>query len=332
MTGDWRPVASLQAIRQRARLLRAIRDFFGQRDVLEVETPLLSLAAGTDPHVEPLRCATRPPRFLNTSPEFAMKRLLAACPLPVYQICKAFRADEAGDLHQPEFTILEWYRPGFTLHRLMDEVEALIDGLSRAMNDDGGRGAGAPVAFTRLSYQQAFERATGLDPHRVSSQDCLDYAMRHAVEIPQGLTADCPLDDWLDWLLCQRVLPQLEPDTFVFLYDYPLTQAALATVRRRDDGMPVAERFELLYGGVELGNAFYELTDADEQARRFQAENRQRADAGRPVVEIDHRLLQALSHGLAPCAGIAIGIDRLLMVLCGYSSLRDVVTFDWSNA
>ena len=306
-------------------MLKNIRAFFDARSVLEVETPLLSHYATTDPHLDSLSSRFREQScYLNTSPEYAMKRLLADNPRAIYQICKAFRDDELGSQHNPEFTMLEWYRPAYDMLQLMDELAELIVTVFKDA-------AFVPV-FERLSYQQAFENVTGFNPHRVTSEVCYQFAVRNNVEIPQGLTAADDVDDWLDWLLTQCVLPAFKKDGFTFLYDYPASQCALARVENNIDQIAVAKRFELFFADVELANGFFELTDADEQQQRFQQENQRRQQAGKKAVPIDENFIAALTHGLPECAGVAVGLDRLLMVLLSSENIAQVLSFSWPQA
>ncbi|MCW8924171.1 MAG: EF-P lysine aminoacylase EpmA [Gammaproteobacteria bacterium] len=317
---NWQPSASLKTIKRRARMLKSIRAFFDDRDVLEVETPLLASTGNTEPHIESLQTLFREqPCYLNTSPEFAMKRLLAAYGEPVYQICKAFRDEELGPMHNPEFTMLEWYRPGFDMYQLMDEVEALVLALV-----DGNQ-----EVFARISYAQLFEEYAGLDPHHATAEDCRQCALKYGIEQPVGL--DDEKDQWLDWLLTQLVLPALPADRFAFVYDYPASQCALARLRMNAQGVQVASRFELLYGEIELANGFHELMDAGEQRQRFEAENKSRLSGNKPAIKIDEHLLSALEHGLPDCSGVALGLDRLLMVLMGDFLIDEVLSFSWSR-
>ena len=306
-------------------MLRNIRAFFDEREVMEVETPLLSRFSTTDVHLESLPVQFRDERyFLNTSPEYSMKRLLADNAAPIYQICKAFRDDELGQYHNPEFTILEWYRPGFSLAQLMDELELLIKTLVSSQ--------GAAHAFHRISYQQAFEAALDLNPHTADSLQCFEAAKCHQIDIPVGMKTDeSEKDNWLDWLLTQAVLPALANDGFTFLYDYPASQAALSKVEFGEAGYPVARRFELLYGEIELANAFYELTDAREQKKRFEQENQQRINIGMKRSEFDPYLLSALQAGLVETSGVAVGLDRLLMVIVKNFNIEDVLAFPWAR-
>lgn len=318
MNEDWRPTASLPALRARAALLGGIRSFFSRRDVLEVETPQLSGAAATDPALESFGVpVTGAPRFLHTSPEFPMKRLLCAGSGDIYQIARVFRAGEAGRLHNPEFTLLEWYRTGFNGARLMDEVEALVRELA------GGDDPGPAGSFT---YTEVFSRHVGLDPMRADEGELAACAAAHGID----LTGSLDRDGWLDLLMSRLVVPALPSEQLTFICDYPASQAALARVR---PGMPpVAERFELYWGSMELANGFHELNDATEQAARFRRDLALRRTRGLPPVPVDERLLGALESGLPDCAGVALGLDRLLMCLTGASHIREVLAFPWEKA
>ncbi|HEY1077856.1 MAG TPA: EF-P lysine aminoacylase EpmA [Fontimonas sp.] len=309
---DWRPSASLETIRERAALYGAVRSFFAQRNVLEVETPILSAAATVDRHIDSFRVDDR---WLQTSPEFAMKRLLAAGSGAIYQIARVFRRDEQGRHHNPEFTMLEWYRPGFDHHALMDELAALL------------AACGVPGAVTRLSYREAFEAHAGFDPHRVDAAALRERWLARGLSAIESLSAteQADADLWLDLWMSHVVGPQLGADAPQFLYDFPATQAALSRVRPGNP--PLAERFELFWRGIELANGFHELTDAAEQQRRFIADQQVRQSAGREVPPYDEPLIAALSHGLPACAGVAVGLDRVLMLKLGRSSLESVLAF-----
>ena len=305
--------------------MKNIRAFFDARDVVEVETPLISHYSTTDPHLDSLRTRFREQDcYLNTSPEYAMKRLLAQWQLPIFQICKAFRDDELGPDHNPEFTMLEWYRPGYDMAQLMVEVAELVRALLGQSEID--------LVFEYLSYQQAFENVTGFDPHQVTAEQCYQYSIDSHVEIPQGLTAADDVNDWLDWLLTQLVLPAFKSDGFTFLYDYPAAQCALAKLDTGPGRASVAKRFELFFGEVELANGFYELTDADEQLNRFQRENQEREYAGKEVSCIDKNFIEALNSGLPECSGVAIGLDRFLMLSTGAASIEQVLSFAWERS
>jgi len=318
----WQPDAALATLRLRAQTLARVRGFFAERGVLEVDTPLMCQATGTDPHLDALALELAPGdwRYLQTSPEFAMKRLLAAGSGPVYQLCKAFRRDESGQRHNPEFTMLEWYRPGFDDGQLMDEVAAL---LTECLPDD------SPVQDTdivRISYRDLFRQWLALDPFAASDDELLVCARRHTDV--DGLTLS--RDDTLNLLMALVIEPQLQAPLFVV--DFPASQAALAKLARDSHGNLVARRFELFVAGMELANGYLELTDSDEQARRFAADNRQRQVAGLPVCAVDTRLLAALEHGLPDCAGVALGFDRLVMLAAGAGHIREVLSFVADNA
>ncbi len=317
---NWPPLASLELIKTRARMLRDIRAFFDARDVLEVETPLLASAGTTDPHIESLQTVFAEQRYcLQTSPEHAMKRLLAEHGAAIFQICKVFRDEELGPMHNPEFSMLEWYRPGFDMHPLMTEVEALVTALA----------GGHLQSFIRLSYRQAFEQYAGLNPHQASAGDCRECALQRGIEQPAGLYEQ--KDEWLDWLLTQLIFPALPTGQFTFIYDYPASQCALARLKENEQGELVASRFELFYGDTELANGFHELTQAGEQRRRFEADNAARAADNKPQVKIDEYLLAAMASGLPDCSGVALGLDRLLMALNGEASIDRVLAFPWAR-
>lgn len=318
----------LATLRLRAEWLARIRTFFAARDVLEVETPMLSAAAVTDPHLTSFATIYSGPGprygqtlYLHTSPEFPMKRLLAAGSGCIYQMAHVFRDGEAGRRHNPEFTLLEWYRVGFDHSQLMTEVAELVtvllaDCLSLAEPE-------------QWSYRAAFERYLGLNPHRTTVAELARCAEQCGVSIPPGMPVDA-VDPWLDLLLTQRIEPQLGQGRLCFLYDYPASQAALARLRPGDP--PVGERFELYLHGIELANGFHELGDAVEQRRRFVAENASRQAQGLPVMPIDENLLAALDAGLPDCAGVALGFDRLVMLAAGKTSLAEVLAFPFERA
>jgi lysyl-tRNA synthetase class 2 len=316
---DWYPAASADILVRRAELLARIREFMARRAVLEVETPALSHAGATDPNILSLTTAVHPPGggdpvqvYLHTSPEFAMKRLLASGSGPIYQIARVFRDQEAGRLHQPEFTMLEWYRPGFDQHRLMDEVTELLGELDLTVT-------------RRMTYAEAFQEAIGLDVHGADIH-CL---VRRAAEF--GFLTDPPQRDALiDCLFSQEVAPGLGRDGGVFVYDFPASQAALARIR--PGSPPLAERFELFIGGMEIANGFHELADAAEQQRRFESDNARRRSRGLPEIPVDRLLLAALAGGLPDCSGVAIGLDRLLMILLGTDRIGDVLAFPFDRA
>lgn len=315
---SWYPSAAPAMLRRRADLLWSIRDFFRARGVLEVETPCLSRAGATDPAIESLT-VTLPEAtlWLHTSPEFPMKRLLAAGSGDIYQIARVFRAGEAGRFHNPEFTLLEWYRIGFDHHRLMTEVDALVRGLA-------GDRLSRPTAW--LSYRQAMVDHAGIDPLDADVGALADRARALGLDVRGELERD----GWLDLIMSMVVAPALPADGLTFIHDYPASQAALARIC--PESPAVAERFELYWGGVELANGFHELGDAVEQGARFEADNLRRRSAGQAAVAVDHHLLAALAEGLPDCAGVALGVDRLLMCLSGCDHIRQVLAFDWERA
>lgn len=316
---DWRPGASQALLLRRAELLARVRAFFAHRAVLEVETPLLCSRGITDPAIEPL-CVSGglslggSSRYLQTSPEYAMKRLLAAGSGPIYQICKAFRDGEAGRRHNPEFTLLEWYRPGMDQHALMAEVAALVCACL---------GEGPWQAFT---YRAVFQQCLQLDPF-TADLAALQSAARQLTDTG-SLAGD--RDFWLDLLLTHAVEPWLAGQGLCFIYDYPASQAALARLVERD-GHTVGERFELYIDGIEVANGYHELADAAEQRARFEADNRRRQSMGQVERPLDEALLAALEAGLPACSGVALGLDRLLLLASGEADIRRVLAFSWER-
>jgi lysyl-tRNA synthetase class 2 len=310
----------------RARMLSNIRAFFLNKAVLEVETPLLSRTIGTDPSLAFFATSYDLPHcqhrlFLQTSPEFAMKRLLAAGSGSVYQICKAFRNGELGRFHNPEFTLLEWYRVGFTLSELIDEVAELIVSLFAEHQPLSG--------VERHSYQAIFQHYTGLDALVFSYSDYCAYALAH--ELPEAVSL-CEHDHalWLDFLFSHQVQPYLGDNAVCLVYGYPACQSSLARINTVDPR--TTDRVELFINGVELGNGFYELTDANEQNQRFNEEITLRQQKNLPDVLKDDRLIAALNAGLPDCSGIAIGLDRLLMLLSKSASIDEVLSFSIDRA
>jgi len=322
---DWRPTAPIENIRLRAELLAKTRQFFAARDVLEVETPLLSVATVSDPQLQSFSTcyngsglAADTQLYLQTSPEAAMKRLLAAGSGSIYQICKAFRDGEYGARHNPEFTMLEWYRVDYDHFALMDEVETLVQTL-----------LGLDCEFERVTYQALFECYLGLDPHRASLDDLVRCASDAGIST--GLNeADIGRDGWLDLLMSHLIEPHLGQTVPLFIYDYPASQAALAKVRPGE--VALAERFELYIAGVELANGYHELCDGREFLRRFESDALQRKAERHLRSELNHRLRAALDSGLPASAGVALGFDRLLMLAAGCDSISGVVIFTVANA
>lgn len=318
----WRPTADLEGLRKRSEVIASIRKFFFDRGLLEVDTPALCRATVTDLHLHSLATAAtvlgieEPVElFLQTSPEYAMKRLLAAGYGPVFQICKAFRDQEGGRLHNTEFTMLEWYRPGWDHHLLMDEIDellAVVLGVSPAQ---------------RMTYREALSRYAGVaDAHGADAAELRSNALDRGVNDVPGLDRN----GWLSLIMTQVVEPAMVGDPPIFLFDYPADQAALARIR--PGSPPVAERFELYVNGLELANGFRELTDHVEQLRRFETDNSARIAAGLPAVRIDENFLGALEHGLPDCAGVALGVDRLVMLAVGATSIDEVIAFPTDRA
>lgn len=305
---SWRPVFSAESLAARAKLLSDIRAFFAACGVLEVETPILGPAGTPDPNIESFETRFgEHALYLHTSPEFAMKRLLAAGSGAIYQVCKVFRAEEHGRYHHPEFTMLEWYRPGFDHHQLMDDVAALLIAV------------GAPACIGRRRFEDAFEEAVGLNPHTASETSLHERIRAMSVNDGSSTPVLRGRAELLDYLFGFHVAPSLGRTGPEFIFDFPVEHAALARIR--PDPVPVAERFELFWQGVELANGFHELTDAVEQRRRFEADNNRRRERGLATVALDRQLIQALTAGLPECAGVALGIDRLMLLLSGASSL-----------
>ena len=319
MKRDWRAEATLETLEKRAKLLQAARHFFAERDVLEVETPVLNSCGVTDPHIASLRL-TEPPLWLRTSPEYHMKRLLASAGTDIYQIAKAFRAGEAGSRHQPEFTLAEWYRCGFTLDCMIDETTAFISCLFEAA------GAALSEGTQTHSYREAFRRFGDIDPEKAS----LDELRQRAAKLP-GWNAALRrqlADDrfaWLDFIASHGVYPALPRDRLQVIRDYPAEQAMLA--KFNPDNPDCAERFEVFLNGLELANGFHELDDAAEQQQRFAQDNLKREAAGLPVMETDTQLLAALEHGLPDCCGVAVGLDRVLMLAIGHTHIGETLSF-----
>lgn len=304
--------ASLAALEQRASLLGKLRKFFDERGFFEVETPLLANEIIPELHIEPIRTASG--EYLQSSPELHMKRLIASGATAIYQVTRSFRQDERGPLHNPEFTIVEWYRVGDDLQTgigLLDELIAILF-------------ATIPVALT--TYAEAFRRTLNIDPHTATVAEMTTVAIAAGVNVPSGVLPD-DRDEWLNLLLVSRVEPQLGRDRPEILYHYPASQASLAKVTESDAGYDVAERFELYYRGIELANGFHELGDAAELRRRFEAVNTARVADGRGALPPPESLLAALEHGLPPCTGCALGFDRLAMLASGATSIDDVVAF-----
>ena len=318
-SADWRPTASLKRLRLRAALLARTRAFFAERQVMEVDTPVLVNAAVTDVHLHSVTVdvGTAPLLFLHTSPEYAMKRLLAAGSGDIYQICHVARGFEQSRMHNTEFTLVEWYRLGFDSARLMDEVEALIRVL-----------CGAHPALRRpaerLSYREVFVRHTGLDPFEATTAELLGLVAH------LGYHDAAPRDDLLDLIMGAVIGPALGHEALTFVHGYPATQAALARLDPHDPR--TARRFELYLAGLELANGFHELASAGEQRARFAQDLAERERRALPLHRMDDRLLGALEAGLPECAGVAVGFDRVMMLAADAAHIREVLPFPTETA
>jgi lysyl-tRNA synthetase class 2 len=317
---DWRPTARLEVLRLRARLLQTVRAHFAATGALEVQTPTLVGAAVTDVHLESLevrRGDGARAGFLQTSPEYAMKRLLCAGAPDVFQVAQVFREGERGRNHNPEFTMVEWYRLGIDHLALMRDVESLLRALLEPLCTV------APTLTT--TYGDAFRAALGCDPIEAATPEIEACLRQHGVDVPATLAGD--RDGLLDLAMAGRVAPGFAGDRITFVHDFPASQAALARVRGK-----VASRFEAFWGGLELANGFHELGDAGEQARRFAADAAERIRRGQPARETDRHFLAALAAGLPACAGVALGFDRVVMVAAGASRIDEVIAFPVERA
>jgi len=312
---EWQPTGSWDNLKVRAEVLAQLREFFAERDILEVDTPVLSHGTVTDPHLHSLKTLysdNKTPLYLQTSPEFGMKRLLAAGSGAIYQICKSFRDGEFGQYHNPEFTMLEWYRPGFDHWKLMDETDELLQTVLKTKPAE------------RMSYQEAFKQFD-IDPLTATVDELKQLAERLSIS-GSGLD-NLGYDDWLQLIMSDAIEPHLGQEQPTFIYDFPASQAYLAKIRGN-----VAERFEVYIKGMEIANGFHELIDADEQHERFKKELAERKMQGKVEVPLDTRLVAALANGMPECAGIAVGIDRLVMLACGADALREVISFSVDRA
>ena len=322
-TDHWLPSASIENLLARAKLMRRIRNFFNDRGILEVDTPAMSPASITDTYIQPFithyvgpGAAQGKTLYLITSPEFHMKRLLAAESGPIYQICHCFRNEEAGRFHNPEFMMLEWYRPGFDMYQLMNEVDDL---LQRVLECDSAE---------LLSYQQAFQRYLEIDPLTAEKAQLKEVATR--LNLASVVEHEEDRDILLQLLFSYGVEPHIGLEKPAFIYHFPATQASLAQISIED--RRVCERFEVYYKGVELANGFNELLDPAEHKQRFLLENEKRQQKGLPQYPIDENLLDALAAGLPPCSGVALGLDRLIMLALNATCLDDIIAFPISRA
>ncbi|MBT0585344.1 elongation factor P--(R)-beta-lysine ligase [Alteromonas oceanisediminis] len=323
----WHPQADIETLHARAHLLHSIRAFFAARSVLEVETPVLSAHGTTDPYIESF-CAAKPRSahnsqaefthagYLQTSPEFPMKRLLCAGSGCIYQICKVFRQEQSGRRHNPEFTLLEWYRVGFDHHDLMQEVDAFLQHTL------------ACKPAQTISYQALFEQIMQIDPLSITHEQLVNHV--DTLGILAGTADEFSHDDLLNLLFSHVIEPNLGHDRPLLVHSFPASQSALARINADDPR--TADRFEAYVAGMELANGFYELADAPEQRQRFESDNRVRARAGQPEIPQDEHLLDALAHGLPDCAGVALGLDRLLMLKMQRADIQDVLAFPFQRA
>lgn len=320
----WRPSSGADAARRRAQLLRRLRTYFETTEALQVDTPALSRYAVSDPLVETIEACsnlTGSPLYLHTSPEFCMKRLLAAGYPDIFSVCRVFRDGESGRMHQPEFTMVEWYRLGVGLNEIVtDTVAAIAAGLNQPELAN---------SVTRLDYRDAFMQAVGIDPFSAS---CADLADAANADSDLRATMPCngePRDDWLDLILATQITASFSPDKMTVLQHYPASQAALAQICPSDP--TVADRFEVFIGNVEIANGYVELTDAVEQAQRIAMDQEIRKCRDRPIRSTDELLLCALESGLPACAGVAMGVERLQMIHDGTDNISNVVTFTFED-
>jgi len=315
---SWHPTASFGALELRARMLRAAREYFAATKTLEVETPTLSRAAVTDVHLASVNSTVNgQPRFLHTSPEYAMKRLLASGCGDIYQIARVYRDGESGRFHNPEFTMIEWYRVGIDHHALMTDVEQLAAALLPAHRSS--------ERAERISFRDAVQLHAGVDAFDDPISVLLGALTNAKVDVPQGLEQD--RDACLDLIVSTLVGPKLGRDRLTFVHDFPASQAALARVHGR-----VASRFEAYLDGIELANGFHELVDVIEQRKRFDADNEERERRGLKRMPVDENFLAALEHGLPECAGVALGFDRLVMCATGAKHIDEVLAFPFDRA
>ena len=322
MSQSWQPTATIDTLKKRAALFSRIREFFAKRGVLEVETPLMSHASVTDPYIismtvnyKSIGSSDYQTHYLQTSPEYAMKRLLAAGSGAIYQLSKAFRQGEVGRLHNPEFTMLEWYRPGFDHHALMDEMSEFFKEVMQIKSTE------------RMTVHDVFQQYLNINPHQATLAELMACARQHV----NDFSADNEdRNFFLDLLFSHCIEPHLGQNYPLFLYDFPVSQAALAKIR--PENPPVASRFEVYFKGIELANGFHELQDAEEQRKRFENNVLQRQQKQLDAMPIDERFLSALKHGIPDCAGVAMGIDRLCMLASGCESIAEVLSFAYDKA
>lgn len=318
---QWQPTANIEALKKRAQITQQIREFFAERQVLEVDTPLMCHTSIPDPNIHSIPALYQAygedgtqMYYLQTSPEFAMKRLLVAGIGSIYQICKAFRNGDYGRFHNPEFTMLEWYRIGFNMQQLMQEVDELLQLILKTK----------PAEM--VTYQELFLQTLGVDPLNTSIENLKKIAEKHDVH----MVGELDLDGWLQCLMSHAIEPKLGFDKPVMISHFPASQAALARVDENDP--KVAHRFEVYVQGLELANGFYELSDAEEQRSRFQENLRQREKMQLPLLPLDEKFLTALEKGFPDCSGVALGVDRLIMLALNANAIREVLAFDFVSS
>jgi lysyl-tRNA synthetase class 2 len=314
---SWRPSASFSMLELRASMLRKARQYFGATRALEVETPTFSKAAVSDVHLASVTAQVcGQSAYLHTSPEYAMKRLLAAGAGDLFQIARVYRDGESGRYHNPEFTLIEWYRLALDHHQLMEDVERLIGSMAPSLCVDRGE---------RLTYREAVQMHAGVDAFNDELGMLLAALQRAQIDVPRDLHTD--RDGLLDLIMATIVGPRLGQTRLTFIYDYPASQAALARIRGA-----VASRFEVYLNGIELANGFHELGDATEQRLRFAQDLVQRQQRGLVQAPIDEHFLSALAQGLPDCAGVALGFDRLVICAGGATHINEVLAFPFERA
>ncbi|WP_284443192.1 elongation factor P--(R)-beta-lysine ligase [Buchnera aphidicola] len=315
----WKPSASIKSLIKRSKIISDIRLFFSQKNILEVETPILSRSTVTDIHLSSFETNyfslnnvnDKLKLWLTTSPEYHMKRLLASESGPIYQICHSFRNEESGRYHNPEFTILEWYQPFYSMQKFIEEIDKFLQHILNYNQSD------------KISYQNLFIDFFKIDPlstnllelHQISKKLKLDYLTRFEND----------LNKFIQLLFTLKIEPNIGKDRPIFVYHFPAKQASLAAINSQDSR--ISDRFEIFFKGVELGNGFYELTDASEQKKRFIKDNKERFSMNLPTQKIDDCFLDALYHGLPPCSGVAIGLDRLIMLVLNKKNIQEVISF-----
>lgn len=317
---DWRPTISLKNLQTRADSLAQVRKFFTLHNVLEVETPQACLHTVTEPYIKSFELQGQTSkRYLQTSPEYAMKRLLAAGIPDIYQICKCFRQGEQGVMHNPEFTMIEWYRLNFSLQQMMQETVALIQSVLINVKQ---------VEY--ITYDDVYKKTLGKSFFALSVDEINRICVENGLHSVQPATSFYSIQQQIDFIFSRLVAAQLDSDVITCIYHYPAAQAALAKLHEQDSS--VAERFEIFCGGLELANGYVELTDAQLQLTRFQQDQLIRKENNSSTIAIDQRLLDAQQYGLPDCAGVAVGFDRLLMLALGANNIEEVISFSWNNA